>query len=175
MDFYLQSHAALKGTAKPAHYFVLQNEMRMPSADIQMLAHRLCYSYVRATVGVSYASPAYYADRLCERGRCYLRRFFNPSQLDKDNFNNDKSAFENTLKAKREKLFPNSGKKKNNKGHFIKTEQEREWEKKERKAWETGRRKQMLKQANDHLFQNPKKDNGLYPWHGNVAGTMFWM
>lgn len=26
-DFYLQSHDAIKGTAKPAHYFVLVNEM----------------------------------------------------------------------------------------------------------------------------------------------------
>ena len=26
---------------------------------------------------MSYASPAYYADRLCERGRIYLRNFFN--------------------------------------------------------------------------------------------------
>jgi eukaryotic translation initiation factor 2C len=34
---------------------------------------------VRATLGVSYAAPAYYADRLCERARCYLRDFFSPS------------------------------------------------------------------------------------------------
>lgn len=27
--------------------------------------------------GVSYASPTYYADRLCERGRLYIRRFYN--------------------------------------------------------------------------------------------------
>jgi eukaryotic translation initiation factor 2C len=30
---------------------------------------------VRASCGVSYAPPAYYADRLCERGRIYLRSF----------------------------------------------------------------------------------------------------
>ena len=27
-DFYLQSHTAIKGTARPAHYFVLVNEMK---------------------------------------------------------------------------------------------------------------------------------------------------
>lgn len=28
---------------------------------------------------VSYAPPAFYADRLCERGRVYLKRFFDGS------------------------------------------------------------------------------------------------
>jgi eukaryotic translation initiation factor 2C len=31
-------------------------------------------------MGVSYAAPAYYADRLCERARCYIREFLVPSQ-----------------------------------------------------------------------------------------------
>ena len=29
-DFYLQSHDGIKGTAKSAHYFVLENEMGKP-------------------------------------------------------------------------------------------------------------------------------------------------
>lgn len=33
----------------------------------------LCYIYARATKSVSYVPAAYYADHLCERGRCYLR------------------------------------------------------------------------------------------------------
>lgn len=92
-DFYLQSHDGLKGTAKAAHYFTLVNEidfsekelqefvsdyavallrrvlLAMRATDILMKTHKLCYTYVRATMGVSYAPPAYYADRLCERGR----------------------------------------------------------------------------------------------------------
>jgi eukaryotic translation initiation factor 2C len=79
-DFYLQSHNGLKGTAKPAHYFVLVNEMDMKIPDLQHLTYNLCLTYVRATMGVSYAAPAYYADRLCERARCYLRDFFAPPQ-----------------------------------------------------------------------------------------------
>lgn len=41
-----------------------------------MQAFKICYAYVRATLGVSYVSPTCYADRLCERGRTYLRKFF---------------------------------------------------------------------------------------------------
>ena len=37
MDFYLQSHAALQGTAKPAHYFVIENEMGTSEPDIRQL------------------------------------------------------------------------------------------------------------------------------------------
>jgi eukaryotic translation initiation factor 2C len=99
-DFYLQSHNGIKGAAKPAHYFVLVNEMEIGVSDLQHLVsasnlpllvamnmltsakqtYNLCLSYVRATMGVSYAAPAYYADRLCERARCYLRDFFVPQQ-----------------------------------------------------------------------------------------------
>jgi eukaryotic translation initiation factor 2C len=34
-DFYLQSHNAIKGTAHPAHYFVLVNEMGLSETNIQ--------------------------------------------------------------------------------------------------------------------------------------------
>ncbi|KAF2740263.1 hypothetical protein EJ04DRAFT_508252 [Polyplosphaeria fusca] len=79
MYYFLQSHNGIKGTARPANYFVLKNEIGLSSLELQLLTHNLCYTYVRATLGVSYASPAYYADRLCERGRCYVREWFNPS------------------------------------------------------------------------------------------------
>ncbi|KAF2452948.1 ribonuclease H-like domain-containing protein, partial [Lineolata rhizophorae] len=74
-DFYLQSHHGIQGTAKPAHYFVVRNDMRLSAAELQDLTHNLCYTYVRSAAGVSYAAPAYYADRLCERGRSYLGEF----------------------------------------------------------------------------------------------------
>ncbi|KAF2502246.1 Piwi-domain-containing protein [Lophium mytilinum] len=87
-DFYLQAHNGLQGTARPAHYFVLENGMDLSAKDLQDLTFRLCYTYVRATLGVSYAPPAYYADRLCERGRTYLRNYFNAKPqmrgMDKD-------------------------------------------------------------------------------------------
>jgi eukaryotic translation initiation factor 2C len=34
-DFYLQSHNAIKGTARPAHYFVLKNEMAMTTEQLE--------------------------------------------------------------------------------------------------------------------------------------------
>lgn len=118
-DFYLQSHAAIKGTAKPCHYFVLCNDMKMCIQNISTLTQELCYTYVHALCGVSYASPiksrphlqppvknkcdyylpplftAYYADRLCERGRIYLRNLYQRTpegkqiRYDFDDFKND--------------------------------------------------------------------------------------
>ncbi|KAI7280388.1 hypothetical protein KC345_g4768, partial [Hortaea werneckii] len=74
-DFYLQSHQAVKGTARSAHYFVLRDDMRLTHDQLQGTTHDFCYAYARATKGVSYCAPAYYADRLCDRGRCYLRHW----------------------------------------------------------------------------------------------------
>ena len=87
-DFFLQSHTPLQGTARPAHYIVLQNQIFSKIADgpkgcsniadvVERITHNMCYMYSRATKSVSYCPAAYYADRACERGRAYLSRFFN--------------------------------------------------------------------------------------------------
>jgi eukaryotic translation initiation factor 2C len=73
MDFYLQSHQPIKGTGRSAHYFVLENNMKLSADRLQEITHAFCYNYARATKGVSYCGPAYYADRLCDRGRAYIR------------------------------------------------------------------------------------------------------
>jgi len=39
--------------------------------------HTLCYGFHRATKAVSICAPAYCADLLAERGRCYLYKEFN--------------------------------------------------------------------------------------------------
>ncbi|KAI0395207.1 ribonuclease H-like domain-containing protein [Xylariaceae sp. FL0594] len=83
-DFYLQSHAAIQGTARPAHYIVLHDEIfrqsnwpKMSATEmLQLTTHGLCHMFGRATKGVSYCTPAYYADILCERGRKYLANVF---------------------------------------------------------------------------------------------------
>ena len=72
-DFFLQSHKPLQGTGRSAHYFVMTNQMKLDSDELQKVTHALCYIYARATKGVSYCAPAYYADRLCDRGRAWLR------------------------------------------------------------------------------------------------------
>ncbi|KAI0906621.1 ribonuclease H-like domain-containing protein [Ustulina deusta] len=83
-DFFLQSHAAIKGTARPAHYFVVLDEIFRSSKtpgqnvadELQMLTQSMCYVFGRATKAVSYCAPAYYADILCERARRYLSHVF---------------------------------------------------------------------------------------------------
>ncbi|KAI9842921.1 MAG: hypothetical protein M1837_006753 [Sclerophora amabilis] len=74
-DFYLQAHKAIMGTAKPAHYYVLQNGMGLNADDLQRLTFELSFTYARSTTSVSYAPPAYYADHLCERGRMYIKDY----------------------------------------------------------------------------------------------------
>lgn len=73
-DFYLQAHAGLKGTARPAHYYVIHDEHSFGADELQEFTHQLCYLFGRATKGVSICPPAYYADLACERGRCYVHR-----------------------------------------------------------------------------------------------------
>lgn len=90
-DFFLQAHTALQGTARPAHYYVVYDEIfrdrkpRQPcqnAADaLEDLTHNMCYLFGRATKAVSVCPPAYYADLVCERARCYLSRLFDPSPV----------------------------------------------------------------------------------------------
>lgn len=85
-DFFLQAHTALQGTARPGHYYVVLDEIfrqrfaKTPSKNIadefQDLTQSMCYIFGRATKAVSYCTPAYYADILCERARCYLSHLF---------------------------------------------------------------------------------------------------
>ncbi|KAL5345607.1 hypothetical protein ACLOAV_009361 [Pseudogymnoascus australis] len=91
-DFFLQAHTCLQGTAKPAHYYVVLDEifgkgnLKKPhpfpnAADtLEDLTHNMCYLFSRATKAVSICPPAYYADLACERARCYLHREFEPGQ-----------------------------------------------------------------------------------------------
>ena len=85
-DFFLQAHNALQGTARPAHYFIVLDEIftkrPVPApfknhADVlEDLTHNMCYLFGRATKAVSLCPPAYYADLVCERARCYLAGHF---------------------------------------------------------------------------------------------------
>ena len=85
-DFFLQSHTALQGTARPAHYYIVLDEIfakrKVPPpfqnvADVlEDLTHSICYLFGRATKAVSICPPAYYADIVCERARCYLSGLF---------------------------------------------------------------------------------------------------
>lgn len=90
-DFFLQAHAAIQGTARPAHYYVIYDQIfrdiKVPAqfstaADaLEDLTHNMCYLFGRATKAVSICPPAYYADLVCARARCYLSGLFDPSPL----------------------------------------------------------------------------------------------
>ncbi|GFP87540.1 protein argonaute 5 [Phtheirospermum japonicum] len=42
-DFYLCSHAAVRGTSRPIHYHVLFDENNFSVVNLQMLTYSLCY------------------------------------------------------------------------------------------------------------------------------------
>ena len=54
---------------------MIHDEMRLTADEIEKITHNLSYLYERSTKAVSYCPPAYYADKLCERGRCYLAKY----------------------------------------------------------------------------------------------------
>ncbi|KAK0465234.1 argonaute-like protein [Desarmillaria tabescens] len=73
-DFFLQAHAGLHGTTRPTHYYVVHDDIGFKADELQTLTNHISYLYSRATKAVSLASPAYYADMACERGRCYIHK-----------------------------------------------------------------------------------------------------
>lgn len=79
-DFYLQAHQGLQGTARPAHYVVIMDEIGFEQNQLEASTHKMCYLFNRATKAVSICPPAYYADLICERGRAYLYSTLNENQ-----------------------------------------------------------------------------------------------
>ncbi|RKF74263.1 Protein argonaute 1 [Golovinomyces cichoracearum] len=89
-DFFMQPHSCLQGTARPCHYFVILDEIfrnrvaKPPSKNaadsIEDLTHNMCHLFQRATKAVSLCPPAYYADLLCTRLRCYQSENYEPSE-----------------------------------------------------------------------------------------------
>ena len=77
-DFYLQAHAGLQGTVRATHYSVIHDENKLSADDIQQGVNDISYLWARATKSVSYAPPAYWADRACERGRAWLHGVYPP-------------------------------------------------------------------------------------------------
>lgn len=87
-DCYIQSHSVIQGTGRPAHYYVILDEIFRARArgarqssvhaadELEKITQALCYVFGRATKAVSICTPAYYADILCERARRYLADVF---------------------------------------------------------------------------------------------------
>lgn len=155
-DFFLQSHCAIKGTARPAHYHVLEDGMKLWPTQLPRLTYMLCHAFGRATKGVSYVAPAYIADRLCERGRSYLRMwhkhgsaFPKPTREDGKPLNKSEMLIwkkERALEIARGATFK-----------YHPEDRYPEW------VWG---------QYNDDPGQDAIR---LNPWHPNLDEGMFWM
>lgn len=100
-DFYLVSHRAIIGTARPAHYIVLENDLKktVTMRDIAVMVstllsnilillflltlsyktNNLCTTFQRSTTQVGVCPPIYYADLAADRARCYVRDAYAPS------------------------------------------------------------------------------------------------
>lgn len=68
-DFYLCSHVAIQGTARPVHYHVIHDEVKMKPDDLQKMIYQQCYQYIRATTPVSLHPAVYYAHLCGARAR----------------------------------------------------------------------------------------------------------
>lgn len=73
-DFFLCSHAGIKGTSRPAHYHVLRDDNNFTADALQSLTYNLCFLYSSCTRSVSIAPPAYYAHKLAFRARFYVNQ-----------------------------------------------------------------------------------------------------
>lgn len=70
-DFYLCSHVAIQGTARPVHYHVLMDEIQYPVDKLQNMIYHQCYQYVRSTTPVSIHPAIYYAHLSAARARAH--------------------------------------------------------------------------------------------------------
>ncbi|KAJ5640648.1 hypothetical protein N7528_000273 [Penicillium herquei] len=84
-DFYLQAQSAIMGSARPAHYVVMHDEIftnkaantdGKPADVLQELTNQICYMMGRCTRSVSYGTPAFLADRYCDRARRWAKAYF---------------------------------------------------------------------------------------------------
>ncbi|ESZ91253.1 hypothetical protein SBOR_8346 [Sclerotinia borealis F-4128] len=75
-DFYLSSHSAIQGTARPTHYQVIMDEAKIPVNDFQRMVYQHCYQYMRSTTPVSLYPAVYYAHIASNRARAHEAQGF---------------------------------------------------------------------------------------------------
>lgn len=72
-QFFLVSHAAVQGVAKPTKYCVLYDDENCAPDQLQALTYHLCHMFTRCNRAVSYPAPTYYAHLAAYRGRVYIK------------------------------------------------------------------------------------------------------
>lgn len=70
-DFFLNSHFALQGTARPVHYHVLMDEINLNVNRLQQMIYQQCYTFCRSTTPISLHPAVYYAHLAGARGRAH--------------------------------------------------------------------------------------------------------
>ncbi|OTB02018.1 hypothetical protein M426DRAFT_25033 [Hypoxylon sp. CI-4A] len=70
-DFYLCSHAAIQGTARPVHYQVILDEEGVKPNDLVKMIYQQCYQYCRSTTPVSLHPAVYYSHLASNRARSH--------------------------------------------------------------------------------------------------------
>lgn len=70
-DFYLCSHVAIQGTARPVHYQVIYDDANVAPDHLQRMIYQHCYQYARATTPVSLHPAVYYAHVASNRARSH--------------------------------------------------------------------------------------------------------
>ncbi|KAI0024005.1 Piwi domain-containing protein [Xylariomycetidae sp. FL0641] len=70
-DFYLCSHVAIQGTARPVHYQVILDEANCKVDQLQKMLYEQCYQYCRSTTPVSLHPAVYYSHLASQRGRAH--------------------------------------------------------------------------------------------------------
>lgn len=122
--------------------------------------------------GVSYVSPTYYADRLCERGRLYLRKFFNGDDAALWNdFRDEKTRREAGFRIERKEKFG---------GHdHKKTDAEKVMEKKHGDQVAYDMKDWMLEKVEKEFYPFREHPDPLLKWSNpyskRLGSTMFWM
>jgi len=74
-NFYMVAQHGLKGTARPLHCHVLENDAGATRDEIERLTFDLCHLYARATKLVSRPAPVYYAHRAAFLAQYYQKGF----------------------------------------------------------------------------------------------------
>jgi len=62
-DWYMVAQHGLKGTSRPLHFHLVQDDANHRKGELQRLTFDLCHLYQRATKIVSRPAPVYYAHR----------------------------------------------------------------------------------------------------------------
>eukprot|EP00026_Physarum_polycephalum_P002196 Phypoly_transcript_02201.p2 GENE.Phypoly_transcript_02201~~Phypoly_transcript_02201.p2 ORF type:complete len:386 (+),score=46.18 Phypoly_transcript_02201:1597-2754(+) len=74
-NFYMYSHKALAGTARPTHYHILFEENNLSKDQIASFSYALTHLHQGCTKSVSIPAPVYYADLACYlAGTCFRQR-----------------------------------------------------------------------------------------------------